>query len=305
MKIHAIDLHAVPSELRDTKDIKLNRDCDFTATEIALPEVKIAGNLDISLGGFTFSVNVNADLLDTETLIKLLQDENTNVIKKPNQPIRNLLLLLEMLSRQDVSLYQAKDNEPLSQTLARYHWDQRLSHAMMKVLRSFELCLSHQLDKLFCELYGEDWITNPPKILEIDDRSTRNKVERIIENLEDELKRKPTQREIAAKLNLGFWVAFFQNKYEFSLWRQKGMLAKVFPNLPTDKLIRSDIFERLKRIKWLRNRAVHHDPIWNNKIPAINTYSECRFLLGAINTDALSDSDSTDQVVGIWNERVT
>lgn len=303
MEIYSVGLTPVPGVLRDTEEIRLRpRYFDYSEQLLATPEVQLSGNLDLTLGGFKFTVDVDSVITDNDELVKLLRAKNTSLTAKPHKPILNLKSLVEKLTRKDLSLYQ-KPNETLAKTLARYDWDERLSHALMKVLRRFELCLSDQLDSLFCELYGPNWLRKPPAELGIS-RRTRRKITAFVKQIRKKSKdsRDPTHAEILAEMSLGFWVAFFHKNYNKKLWHKHGRLAKIFPNMPFENLNQPDISKLLHRIKWLRNRIAHHKPIWQDISSVIDIHSCCKELLGAICTDALSDLESKDQVPKILKE---
>jgi hypothetical protein len=86
----------------------------------------------------------------------------------------------------------------------------------------------------------------------------------------------PTEGQIVAELNFGFWVELFSNSYSSLLWAytQKGgdTLRTVFPALPNNYVLQANaqtvtnvIYPCLKIIVFLRNRIFHHEPIWHEK----------------------------------------
>jgi hypothetical protein len=65
---------------------------------------------------------------------------------------------------------------------------------------------------------------------------------------------------VVAELNLGFWVAMFDAEYEQALWHGPS-LRRVFPNAPRSELGCHKVRAKLHRIRHLRNRVFHHEPI--------------------------------------------
>jgi hypothetical protein len=72
---------------------------------------------------------------------------------------------------------------------------------------------------------------------------------------------------LIADLNFGFWTYLFDKEYGYRspteprLW--PGLLPQVFPHLPPSVPRERDVIQnRLTRIRDLRNRAFHHEPIW-------------------------------------------
>lgn len=76
---------------------------------------------------------------------------------------------------------------------------------------------------------------------------------------------------IIAKVTFGFWtnlfsVAFDVNRNPRALW--PTLLRPVFPNAPQGHRDRATMQNKLLAIKTFRNKAFHHEPIWNIGRPA-------------------------------------
>ena len=67
---------------------------------------------------------------------------------------------------------------------------------------------------------------------------------------------------IIAAANFGFWVALFAKKYDATLWRT--VLHQCFSAGPS----RGNVHDRLNRLRTLRNRIVHHEPILQRQLRA-------------------------------------
>ena len=52
------------------------------------------------------------------------------------------------------------------------------------------------------------------------------------------------------------------NKYE-GLWRQNNIMAKAFPNLPRKDRKRKTVSKKINKIRNIRNRIYHYEPIWH------------------------------------------
>ena len=66
---------------------------------------------------------------------------------------------------------------------------------------------------------------------------------------------------LVSNLTLGFWLSLFRTKYEQVLWPK--LLEPVFPHCPRSQRTRPNAYARLDRIRRLRNRVFHHEPIWH------------------------------------------
>ncbi len=75
---------------------------------------------------------------------------------------------------------------------------------------------------------------------------------------------------VVAELTFGFWTALFDVRYESTkiLWpRLFGQ--KIFADAPRSRRSRKALSPLLNRIRLLRNRAFHHEPIWHwSDLPA-------------------------------------
>lgn len=61
---------------------------------------------------------------------------------------------------------------------------------------------------------------------------------------------------VVAELRASFWESLLVNRYHRSLW--EPALKNAFPNF-TGR--RGDLHERMERLRLLRNRAAHHEPV--------------------------------------------
>jgi hypothetical protein len=61
-----------------------------------------------------------------------------------------------------------------------------------------------------------------------------------------------------SELSLGFWSSLFKRQYEDPLWRKT--LGAAFPHVG-GSLTRGQVFQRLDKIRLLRNRIGHHEQI--------------------------------------------
>jgi len=71
---------------------------------------------------------------------------------------------------------------------------------------------------------------------------------------------------IVAKMTFGFWTNLFRvpfdvNRNPNALW--PSLIRPVFPNLPRRHRTRSNIHAHVQAIQTFRNKAFHHEPVWN------------------------------------------
>ena len=73
--------------------------------------------------------------------------------------------------------------------------------------------------------------------------------------------RNPSAGDLVSRLSFGFWSSLFKGQYERILWTR--LLPDVFPHAPRRQRARKEISKRVDRIRRLRNRVFHHEPIWH------------------------------------------
>jgi hypothetical protein len=69
---------------------------------------------------------------------------------------------------------------------------------------------------------------------------------------------------LVAELSFGFWTTLFDVRYEQDrvLW-PRLFAQKIFAHAPRQKRSRKALSPLLNRVRHLRNRAFHHEPIWH------------------------------------------
>ena len=91
---------------------------------------------------------------------------------------------------------------------------------------------------------------------------------------------------IVAELNFGFWHSMFNRPYEGVLWypNAAALLVAVFPHLPRTLRTRQAVWDRCDRIRKLRNRVMHDEPIWHRQTLA-SEHAQIVEALGWINME--------------------
>lgn len=166
---------------------------------------------------------------------------------------------------------------------------------MMPSLNYLEVGLRNSQNRVVAALYGPDWLLAPPKQLQLNPDDLRQ-----IEDIKAEIiknKGRPANHDdVLAQLNFGFWVALFQKKHVSGIWsRGKNALADVFPNMPLAERTRELIYTRLHKVKALRNRIAHHEPIWKQTPPADVVHQDCIDLIRAISVAAADELARIDR----------
>ena len=155
---------------------------------------------------------------------------------------------------------------------AMYYANARIARSFQPLLSFFEVVLRNQLHYAIAGHYGDvQWLIHQKagfmsdSSLEYTDKKTgepriNDYLRRSVERAETTLTDKGhniTAGRIIAELNLGFWNSLFET-HHYALLR--GVPCTIFNSLPTG-LGRKGINNRIRKIRQLRNRVSHNEPI--------------------------------------------
>jgi len=160
---------------------------------------------------------------------------------------------------------RASPDEPDDIALGRYLWNIALAEALYPAVHLLEVCLRNALDGAIATFVGPEWYDDPRIIV---DPRAREDIQTARKHIADGGHSTDRTRIIAA-LDLGFWAGLFNREYEqtplpsrdrIALW--PGVLALIGPCLPLGLRNRAAMSEFLGRVRIIRNRAYHHEPLW-------------------------------------------
>ena len=154
--------------------------------------------------------------------------------------------------------YRRTPTEPDIECMKRYVWNVALSEALYPTIQFLEIALRNSIHDAATSAFNNDFWFDNPKVI------SNPKTLRIISGAKGALAKahKPIESgRVVAELDFGFWRALFYNEYERKLWRQ--IIGDVFPNAPRRQRQRRLISPRVEKVRDLRNRISHHEPIWH------------------------------------------
>lgn len=162
------------------------------------------------------------------------------------------------LSLDRLSTYSALVKGDRVKALQLYLLNTELSASLYGPLQALEVVIRNAMHRKLTKLYGTDWYDHPKCHLEFQQRQKVQEAKDILAR-----DRKPViPPQIVANLSFGFWVGLIGNKYE-NFWRPH--LYSAFPHV-SHPIRRKDIHGLLNKIKRLRNRIAHHEPIIERNI---------------------------------------
>lgn len=180
--------------------------------------------------------------------------------------------------------------------VVNYVWNMELSEALYPCLQTFEIALRNSIHAAFTEHHKTDMWFEQHDLLDWQKDT--------LQKARDQLTtfREPHEPgRIVAELSFGFWSSMFNSPYEHIWYADRAaLLERVFPNIPRTLRTRKKISQRVERIRRLRNRVFHYEPVWN-KTDLQERHAQIHEALAWINVeirDVMALSDRFDSVFG-------
>ncbi len=171
--------------------------------------------------------------------------------------------LPSVLSAPRFATYLAAKGGDKAAALELYLWNLELSAALLVPLQICEVGVRNSIVSAIERVYGPNWPWE--RGFEI---SLRNPT-RAYSPRQDliSLRRLPTSGKIVAELKFAFWEKMLTLSHDAAIWNPYFRLA--FPNTNPRKTVqelRAEGYNSLSKIRDLRNRIAHHEPIFNRPI---------------------------------------
>lgn len=153
--------------------------------------------------------------------------------------------------------------------VVNYFYNLELSEAFYPTLQAFEVALRNSIHLTLSQHFQTPcWFDTAGLFPRPKPPASESWQERALgevrKRLTLERKRHDSDR-VVAELHLGFWHSMFNSPFEGSLWRpdQSALIGQVFPQAPRRRRNRQDVWNRIDKIRIIRNRVMHYEPIWN------------------------------------------
>lgn len=148
-----------------------------------------------------------------------------------------------------------QDHPPsLNRALELYVWNGQLGAALLTPISVCEVVIRNAVDDALTALHGTNWPWNLGFYLSLPQRGREALVE---------ARSKPSSTstgKVIAELSFGFWENMFRASFDAALWTPQ--LKRVLPNLAmTVHLGRGHVHAELVKLRRLRNRIAHHEPL--------------------------------------------
>ena len=186
------------------------------------------------------------------------------------------------MSRTRFATYREFDSDAAA--LQRYTWNTAVSAAFYGPLQTLEVALRNAVHDVMSTNHGARWFEDE-QLLRSNDRHI---VDQTIQHLHNRSKQ-PTAGRVVAELPFRFWVALFANPYDTTIWRTD--LHRIFTPRVKD---RRGLHDTLDRLRTLRNRIAHHEPIFHRRLD--DDYRRIRNIVGFLSPPTFTWLDHHSRV---------
>ena len=159
------------------------------------------------------------------------------------------------ISKDRLAPYRSVSSQNVSEAYGAYAWNLALCESLYPALNCLEISLRNSIHEAATQAFGTvNWFQGHLHRAELDD----------FNQLANDLRKRRKSAgasDLVSNLTLGFWLSLFRTRYEQVLWPK--LLEPVFPHCPRNQRTRQNAYARLDKIRCLRNRVFHHEPIWH------------------------------------------
>ena len=158
------------------------------------------------------------------------------------------------LSLERFGRYLAWAGGDRARAIELYTLNTRVSESLYTPLQTLEVALRNRIHSVMSEAVNEEWFRASGMLL---GEWQPQQLAKAIEDIRRE-GREPTAGRIVAAVTFGFWTAMFGKHYE-NLWQTT--LHSIGSRENGKGLARKDFSRPLLKIRYLRNRVAHHEPV--------------------------------------------
>lgn len=202
--------------------------------------------------------------------------------------------LITGLSEQRLSPYMRQADGDLADALGHYAWNLQLSESLYPVLQLTEVVFRNALHQaLSVEFDTPTWFHG----LWLHPREQKA-VDKALVELRKR-KADTTADRTVAELHFGFWCSLCDKRYE----HQQTLWPKLFRHAPLSQIPRRHrhrpgLSRAANRLRQLRNRVFHHEPIWHwRDLP--QRHQDALALLSWLNPSVATLATSLDRFAAV------
>lgn len=202
--------------------------------------------------------------------------------------------LPNVLSSPRFATYLAAKHGDKEKALALYQWNLEISSAFIVPLQIGEVSVRNSIVKAIEMAYGANWPWEKSFEISLRNPMTGYSPRQNIVGL----RRLPTTGKIVAELKFVFWQKMFTHGHDAVIWNP--YFKAVFPHAEASKtvqVLRAEGYGNLDKIRELRNRIAHHEPIFRCNIQ--EEYDRIRKMISWVDPVASAWTDKIEKVTAM------
>jgi hypothetical protein len=187
------------------------------------------------------------------------------------------------LSTPRFNTFLKERNNNTLKALQLYHWNAQISSAFLYPLHVFEICIRNAVANAAEAFYQTDewpWSAAFEMSLPTTHTMRHFSARRELVSTRDWQPRPiQTTGKVIAELKFAFWVSMYTGRHDHRLWSR--YLRREYPNTPSNLSLsaaRDKIHKTADKVRDLRNRIAHHEPIFSRDLKA--EYNEIEEIVG-------------------------
>ncbi len=186
------------------------------------------------------------------------QGKNFNKIQKEIPILNPEVIIQQSISEERLSRYMIWSAQDKAEALRLYTLNTKLSESLYTPLQILEITLRNRIHHTMETVHSAQWLRNDEMIV-FDHQ--RMQIAEACQSL-DGAGKEITPGRIIAALSFSFWTSMVAPEYE-NLWQKT--LHKLAKRKDGKGLTRKEFSRPLAKIRTLRNRVAHYEPIihWN------------------------------------------
>jgi len=176
-----------------------------------------------------------------------------------------LIHLPTVISAPRFATYLREKNNDKRAALDLYHWNLQISAALLVPLHIVEVSTRNAIVEAIEAIHGGTWPWTQGFIRSLTDPGSPAYSPK--RDLSLCAQRHPTAGKVVAELKFVFWEKMLTSRFQNRLWDQQ--FFAVFPDCPRimqSSQGRARLREDIERVRKLRNRIAHHEPIFSRHI---------------------------------------
>jgi Abi-like protein len=183
---------------------------------------------------------------------------STNKIPKLDN--NSINTIFSTLTSSRLTKYLSSTKNDIYSAIRLYTINSTVSSSLMVDIHYLEIALRNKFDLQLSVLFGYNWFSNNT-FLSLLDSYNKKLLKKAVSKASKNLPAGalPYPGKVIAEITFGFWVYLTNSQFEHSLW--VPALHKSFSSSKPPK--RSVFNSNLDRLRTLRNRIAHHEPIYH------------------------------------------